>query len=133
MTLSGLAGLAALDAFNIGSGGTLTLDPTVTLPAGSLVTFTDANSTLALGNGINLAELATPMTRQAGEVHKLTLKHNNLHKLRWRSIQVPYQTARTENLARALEGLDGIENEMVAEQHAMAQPKPHKFALKPKS
>ncbi len=86
-----------------------------------------------LGIGINLAELVTPMSKQAVEVHKLTLKHNNLHKLRWRSIQVPYQTARSEHLARALEGLDGIENEMVAEQHALAQPKPHKFDLKPKS
>ncbi len=86
-----------------------------------------------LNTGINLAELVTPMTKQAIEVHKLTLKHNNLHKLRWRQIQVPYQTAKSEHLAQALEGLDGIEAEMVAEQHTMAQPKPHKYELKPKS
>ena len=85
-----------------------------------------------LSTGINLAELVTPMTRQAIEVHKLTLKHNNLHKLRWRQIQVPYQTAKSEHLARALEGLDGIEAELVAEQHTLAQPRPRKFELKVK-
>ena len=83
--------------------------------------------------GINLAEQVTPMTRQAVEVHKQTLRHNKLHKMRWRDIQIPYQNARSEHLAQALKGLDGIESEMVAEQHALAQPKPHKFEIKPKS
>ncbi len=86
-----------------------------------------------LNSGINLAEQVTPMTKQAIEVHKLTLRHNNLHKLRWRQVQVPHQTAKSEHLAQALEGLDGIEEEMVDQQRATAQPKAHKFVLKPKS
>jgi hypothetical protein len=42
-----------------------------------------------LAQGVNLAELSTPMTRQAAEVHVLTLRHNNIPAARWRQIQVP--------------------------------------------
>ena len=35
--------------------------------------------------------------------------------------------------AKALEGLDALEGEIQIEQRATAQPKPHKFELKPKS
>ena len=38
----------------------------------------------ALASGINLAELPTPMARQAVEVHALTLQHNALHWWAWR-------------------------------------------------
>ena len=86
-----------------------------------------------LGNGVNLAEQNTPMIRQAIKVHSLTMKHNALHKLRWRTIQVPYQDAQSDHLAEALAGLDGIESEFVAEQHDAAQPVSHKFELTPKS
>ena len=92
-------------------------------------TFTKAD----FNTGINLAELVTPMTKQATAVHMLTLKHNKIHKYRWREIQVPFQGAQTEHLAQAIAGLDGLESEVVADQHAAAQPKPHKFAIKPKS
>ena len=44
-----------------------------------------------LAQGINLAELPTPMARQAAEVHALTLRHNNIHAARWRQIQVPLE------------------------------------------
>ncbi len=73
------------------------------------------------------------MTKQAVEVHKLTLKHNYLHKMRWRTVQVPLPAAPQRAPGQALAGLDGIEGEMVAEQHALAQPKPRKFELTPKS
>ena len=39
--------------------------------------------------GVNLAEYATPMSRQAADVHKLTLQHNSIHFARWRMVQVP--------------------------------------------
>jgi hypothetical protein len=42
-----------------------------------------------LGQGINLAILPTPMAKQAAQVHKLTLQHNNMHFQRWRQVQVP--------------------------------------------
>ena len=87
-----------------------------------------------LAEGVNLATLATPMAEQAGSVHKLTLRRAKAHNDRWRSIQVPYQEyARTPGFARALEGLDALEAEIQVEQRAAAQPKPHKFELKPKS
>ena len=38
--------------------------------------------------GINLAELLTPMLKQALEVHELTLKHNSIHAARWQELQV---------------------------------------------
>ena len=85
------------------------------------------------GVGVNLAEYATPMTRQALEVHKLTVRHTQMHKYRWRDIQVPFQSAPASDLAPAIEGMDRLEAIVVAEQHAAAQPKPHKFELKPKA
>ena len=45
-----------------------------------------------LAAGVNLAELATPMFRQAKAVHRLTLGHNDLHFLRWRTVQVPNES-----------------------------------------
>ena len=51
-----------------------------------------------LADGVNLAELATPMLRQAAEVHGLTLKHNNIHFARWRQVQVPLQDLNAEKV-----------------------------------
>ena len=87
----------------------------------------------ALNAGVNLATLDTPMAKQAAQVHRLTLRHNQLHKTRWRDVQVKYQGAKAEHLARALAGFDGMEADVVEEQRATAQPKAHKFELKPKS
>ena len=42
-----------------------------------------------LKQGINLAELSTPMTKQAMSVATLTVKHTDVHNTRWRMIQVP--------------------------------------------
>ena len=111
--------VTGLDADNF----TLTIDNE---PVG---TFTKAQ----LAEGVNLATLATPMTRQAAKVHALTIKHNAMHHTRWRTIQVPNQSAKPETLARALEGLDGLEAEVIEEQRATAQPKAHAFELKPKA
>lgn len=83
---------------------------------------------------MNLATLATPMLEQAAAVHQLTLKRAKAHNQRWRDIQVPYQAYKASpGFAKALEGLDSLEAEIQVEQRAAAQPKPHKFELKPKS
>ncbi len=42
--------------------------------------------------GVNLATLNTPMLRQALEVHAPTLKHNNIHFARWRTIETGLAT-----------------------------------------
>jgi lysophospholipase L1-like esterase len=88
-----------------------------------------------LAEGINLATLSTPMTKQAAEVHKLTLQHNNTHFQRWRQVQVPFadKTAKVRQAAdQLMVALDDEEAEQVKQQRAAAQPKPHKFELVPK-
>src|SRR5205814_1270693 len=58
---------------------------TLTIDGGAVHTF----SRQQLANGVNIALFPTPMFKQAAEVHKLTLEHNNLHFTRWRNIQIP--------------------------------------------
>jgi hypothetical protein len=41
-----------------------------------------------LAEGLNLAELPTPIVRQSQAVHDLTVKHNNIHATRRRELQV---------------------------------------------
>jgi len=82
-----------------------------------------------LASGINLAMLPTPMAKQAAEVHALTLKHNNVHFARWRSIQVPLEKETLTLKPPAMSALDALEQEIVAQQRAKAQPKPHTFEL----
>jgi hypothetical protein len=84
-----------------------------------------------LAAGINLAELPTPMARQAAEVHDLALRHNTLHAVRWRQIQVPMEKDQTPHLLKALDALDDLEGDLLKEQRAAAQPKPRHFEVVP--
>jgi lysophospholipase L1-like esterase len=81
-----------------------------------------------LESGVNLAELVTPMSKQAQEVHRLTLQHNDLHALRWRQVQV--KNAASERLTAALNALDGLEDEIVEQQRKAAKPQSRLFELK---
>src|SRR5437870_12848346 len=89
-----------------------------------------------LAEGINLATLPTPMTKQAAEVHKLTLQHNNIHFQRWRQIEVPLADRKTPRVQKAtrdlMAALDEEEAEVLKEQRAAAQPRRHRFQLAPK-
>ena len=67
------------------------------------------------------------------QVHNLTLKHNNLHFVRWRNVEVPLQGEDGEELKTALDALDRVEAKVVKTQHEAARPKPHKFELVPNS
>jgi hypothetical protein len=92
-------------------------------------TFTKAQ----LADGVNIALLGTPMVKQAANVHRLTLSRAKIHNQRWRDVQVPYAAyQKNPGFAKAIEGLDAIEAEVQVEQRAAAQPKPHKFELKPR-
>ncbi len=84
-----------------------------------------------LAAGVNLAELPTPMMRQAAEVHQLTLRHNSLHATRWRNIQVPMEKDQTPHLLKALDALDELEADLIREQRATAQPKARHFEVLP--
>ncbi|HUJ19961.1 MAG TPA: SGNH/GDSL hydrolase family protein [Bryobacteraceae bacterium] len=83
-----------------------------------------------LKQGINLAEYATPMARQAADVHKLTLEHNAIHFARWRTVQVPLDGQGFATVP-AESALDALEEQIVLAQRIAAQPKPHQFELAP--
>jgi hypothetical protein len=86
-----------------------------------------------LAEGVNLAVLSTPMSKQAAEVHALTIKHNNIHFARWRQIQVPLQNDALDQWSAAMDSLDRLETELVRKQRAAAQPKPHRYELTPEA
>ena len=84
-----------------------------------------------LSDGINLAVLpGTPMLKQAAEVHAITLRHNNIHFVRWRQVQVPLEPTLAHKQA-AMDALDSLDTDLVQQQHAAAQPKPHHYELTP--
>ncbi len=75
-----------------------------------------------LASGLNLAELPTPMAKQAATVHGLTVKRSNMHNTRWRSIQVPLQDENLPRIASVMKSLDALTAELAAKQRAAAQP-----------
>jgi lysophospholipase L1-like esterase len=82
-----------------------------------------------LEEGLNLAELPTPMVKQSQAVHDLTLKHNNLHAARWRELQVALAKQPLPHLSQAVEALDNVEADLVALQRQAAQPKLRHYDL----
>jgi lysophospholipase L1-like esterase len=84
-----------------------------------------------LAAGVNLAKYRTPMWGQAAQVHALTLKHNAIHFARWRSVQVPLEYDKLGSTVPAMDALDAVENDLIAQQRAMAQPVAHTFELVP--
>jgi hypothetical protein len=85
-----------------------------------------------LAKVINLATLTTPMLNQSLDVHALTLKHNNIHFTGWRTIQtVLASDASPYTKQNAMLAMDQLDNELVAEQRAAAQPRAHRFELTP--
>jgi hypothetical protein len=85
-----------------------------------------------LNEGIDLAELSTPMLKQALEVHDLTLKHNSLHAARWQELQVGLANKSLPHLQAALDALEILEREIVTQQQAAAQPALHHYELSAK-
>jgi lysophospholipase L1-like esterase len=100
---------------------------TLTVDGESAGTFTAAQ----LAAGINLAELTTPMTAQAGEVLLLTYYHNHLRYSSRRFVSFPLTKYEFETTRQALDALEMLERDVVAAQRAAAQPKPHRFELRP--
>ncbi len=81
--------------------------------------------------GVNLAELPTPMADQAARVHALTLRHNDVHFTRWRSVQVPLEDDSYEKTAAAMKALGELEAEVLVKQRQTAQPARHRFEIVP--
>jgi lysophospholipase L1-like esterase len=84
-----------------------------------------------LDRGINLAELDTPMTQQAAQVHALTLKRADIHNARWRQLQVPLQTDSMPRIGAVLDQLDALDADFAAIQRATAQPAACSYELIP--
>ncbi len=84
-----------------------------------------------LAEGVNLSDLSTPMAKQAQAVHDLTLKHNNIHALRWRELQVSLAQQPLPHVSQAIEALDQVDADLVALQREAAQPKLHRYELLP--
>ncbi len=83
-----------------------------------------------LANGINLAELDTPMTRQARDVYDLKVRHLDIHQFRWRTVQVPMDGS-SGHMAQSLRELDALEADVVAQQRSGAKPRKHTYELGP--
>src|SRR5262249_39502271 len=84
-----------------------------------------------LAGGVNLAVLPTPMLQQALEAHALTVRHNQMHFIRWRQLQVPLQEQGLERVQAAMDSIDALEEELIAKQRAAVIPKPHRFEIAP--
>ncbi len=89
-------------------------------------------SAAELAGGINLAKLATtPMMKQAMNVHALTLKRTGIHQFRWRNIQVPMAAEELPHKAEAMAALDKLDEDLMNEQRALAQPLARRYELAP--
>ncbi len=82
-----------------------------------------------LEQGVNLAELPTPMVKQAWAVHDLTVKHNNLHAARWRELQVSLGPLSLPHAPQAIDAMDNVEADLVMLQRQAAQPKARRYEL----
>jgi lysophospholipase L1-like esterase len=91
---------------------------TLKINGAAVGTFTGAQ----LASGINLAELPTPMAKQAAGVHALTLKRADVHNTRWRQLQVPFQNETLPRMQSIISNLDALDEELAVRQRAAAQP-----------
>jgi lysophospholipase L1-like esterase len=82
-----------------------------------------------LAQGVNLAILDTPMSRQAMDVRDLTVKRLDVHQQRFHTLQAQLQGLNLEHLDDTLKALDTLDNEIASRQWAAAQPRPHVFEL----
>ena len=82
-----------------------------------------------LQNGINLALLNTPMFRQALRVHDLTIKRNEVQFGRWRQVEMALGDDSPPHKQAALDALQALQEDLLAQQRATAAPVPHHFEL----
>jgi lysophospholipase L1-like esterase len=117
--------IAALDQEPLKVTGLSAANYTLTIDGEKVGEFTKAQ----LEEGVNLATLPTPMAKQASKVHDLTLKHNDIHFARWRDVQITLQNYKFAGEKAAADSLDKLEEQIVQQQRATAQPKVRHFEL----
>jgi lysophospholipase L1-like esterase len=99
----------------------------LTIDADRIGTFDAAQ----LQRGINLALLNTPMTRQALEVHELTIQRNEVQFGRWRQVEMALANDSPPHKQAALAALNALQEDLLAKQRALAVPVAHHFELTP--
>lgn len=80
-----------------------------------------------LSSGVNLAQLDTPMRKQAARVLDVATKRNDVAFLRWREIQIPFGDSPSG--AKAVSALDDLLEDLRRQERNAAQPSSHRFAL----
>ncbi len=81
----------------------------------------------SLEEGINLAALDTPMTRQSREVLDLVARRSLLQMTRWRQVEVKYGVEGAAG--EAAHGLEAMEKEVAGQARDAAQPVEHEFEV----
>lgn len=82
-----------------------------------------------LAKGINLANMKTPMSRQAQKVLDLTYRHNHLRFARVMMVENALKECRPTKLQAAIDAMDSLREEIVSLQRAAAIPQPHRYRL----
>jgi lysophospholipase L1-like esterase len=82
-----------------------------------------------LAQGVNLALLDTPITRQAQEVYDLTVTHCDLHNEVWRDFQLSLDKYKLAETEAAIQALNALEKSVLGKRRQMAQPKEHIFEV----
>ena len=82
-----------------------------------------------LAQGVNLSRFPTPMSQQALDVHQWTLKRANVHNLRWRNIEVPFQEMKASEKDAVMADLDRLDKVLATKQHEAARPALHNYEL----
>jgi lysophospholipase L1-like esterase len=121
--------IAALDQEPLKVTGLSAANYTLKIDGEKVGEFTKAQ----LEEGVNLATLPTPMAKQASKVHDLTVKHNDIHFARWRDVQISLQDYKLAGVKAAADSLDRLEEQIVQQQRATAQPKVRHFELAPEN
>ncbi len=62
------------------------------------------------------------MMQQAEQVHALTVKRTNIHQMRWRQLQLPFEKDGYPRMASILQQLDAMDDEIAARQRSNAKP-----------
>jgi lysophospholipase L1-like esterase len=99
----------------------------VMIDGGTVGTYSEAE----LAQGVNLALLDTPMSRQAMKVHDLVVDRLNVHQERWRTLQVPMASLDLLHLDDAIKALDTLDTELATRERQAAQPLPHVYQVSP--
>ena len=86
-----------------------------------------------LAQGVNLAQLATPMLKQALIVYAFSGRLHSIRLARWQGVQVALQRETSPHITEALAALDALDDELVGQQKLAAAPKPHRYELLPQS